>query len=129
VVTDVGLVLDTDVLLVYAGGSDQVGLIMSKIADVGSSVLVPATCLASAYRDGLSVSWPYLDVLSSLPYVVVAPLEHDQCAVLGGWARSLGLDLAHAAMEAAAHPIVPLMTAHRERVTEFLPKQWPIIDV
>jgi hypothetical protein len=129
VADDVGLVLDKDALLVYSAGSERVGLVMSKVADAGLSVLVPATCLAAAYRDALAVSVPYLDVLSNLQYVVVAPLEHDHCAVLGGWAQSLGLDLAHAAIEAAGHPIVPLMTASRSKVTEFLPKEWPIIDV
>lgn len=61
--------------------------------------------------------------------VVVSPFEHDHCAVLGGWARKLGIPLAHAAVEAAGHPIVPLMTAHRELVTQFLPKEWLIIDI
>ena len=125
----VGLVLDTDALLVYSGGSDLVGGTMSKTAETGHRVLIPATCLAAAYSQALPVSVPYLDVLSSLPYVVVAPLEQDHCPVLGGWARTLGLDLAHAAIEAASHPIVRLMTASRAKVTEFLPKEWPIIDV
>jgi hypothetical protein len=126
---ELGLVLDTDALLVYSAGSERVGFAMSRAADAGQSVLVPATCLAAAYRDAPAVSVPYLDILASLPYVVVAPLEHDHCSVLGGWAQSLGLDLAHAAIETAAHPIVRLMTAHRKLVTEFLPKEWPIIDV
>jgi hypothetical protein len=126
---DIGLVLDTDALLVYAGRSDRVGEFMATVADEGGIVLVPATCLAAAYRHALNVSVPHLDVLSTLPYVVVTPLEHDHCLVLGGWARTLGLDLAHAAIEAASHPIVRLMTAHRKQVTEFLPSEWPIIDV
>jgi len=44
-------------------------------------------------------------------------------------ARTLGLDTAHAAIEAAAHPVVPLMTSQRDLVSRFLPKEWPIIDV
>jgi hypothetical protein len=39
------------------------------------------------------------------------------------------MDLAHAAIEAAAHPIVQLMTAQRRLLTELLPKEWPIIDI
>jgi hypothetical protein len=48
---------------------------------------------------------------------------------LGGWARTLGLDTAHAAIEAATHDIVPLLTNKRDLVTRFLPKEWPIIDI
>jgi hypothetical protein len=56
-------------------------------------------------------------------------LTREYCAVLGGWARTLGLATAHAAIEAAAHAVVPLITSQRDLVTRFLPKQWPIIDV
>ena len=34
-----------------------------------------------------------------------------------------------AAIEAAARPVVTLMTSQRGLVTQFLPKEWPIIDV
>jgi hypothetical protein len=128
-VTDVGLVLDTDALLSYADGSDRVGAFIADTADAGFTVLIPATCLAAAYRAVAGAGWPYLDVAASLPHVMVAPLEHDHCAVLGGWSRSLGLDLAHAAIETAGHPIVPLLTSRRDLVTQFLPKEWPIIDL
>jgi hypothetical protein len=129
VIDNVGLVVDTDALLVYSAGSERVGLTMSRAAEAGQSVLVPATCLAAAYSHAVAVGVPYLDILANLPYVVVTPLEQDHCSVVGGWARTLGLDLAHAAIEAASHPIVRLMTAHRDMVTAFLPKEWPIIDV
>jgi hypothetical protein len=55
-------------------------------------------------------------------------LESDHCAVLGGWARTLGLDTAHAAIEAAI-AITPLMTRQRALVTQFLAAEWPIIDI
>jgi hypothetical protein len=129
VVTDVGLILDASALLSYAEGREAVGHEIAETADHGLTVLVPATCLAAAYKDVNSEGWPYLDVISGMPSVVVVPLEHDHCAVLGGWARTLGLPLAHAAVETANHPIVPLMTAHRDLVTQFLPKEWPIIDI
>jgi hypothetical protein len=70
-----------------------------------------------------------LDVIANLAHAVVAPLTHEHCAVLGGWARTIGLDTAHAAIEAATHAIVPLITSKRDLVTQFLPKDWPIIDV
>jgi hypothetical protein len=93
-------------------------------------VLVPALRLAEAYRQVDTARWSYVDVLGTLPDVVVAPVEHGHCPFLGGWARTLGtVDLAHAAMEAAANPIVPLMTAYRDTVTRVLPEEWPIIDV
>jgi len=129
-VNGIGLILDTSALLSYAEGSDgEVGRNIAFQADNGLSVLVPATCLAVAYKDVTSDGWPYLDVLSGMASIVVTPLEHDQCAVLGGWARKLGLPLAHAVVETTGHPIVPLMTAHRDLVAQFLPKEWPIIDV
>ena len=68
-------------------------------------------------------------VTASLEHVVVSPLEREHCAFLGGWARTLGLATADAAIEAATHAITPLMTSQRDLVTQFLPKEWPIIDV
>jgi hypothetical protein len=128
-VSEVFLVLDTAALLAYAYGTDDVGELMVEAADSGSDVLIPATCLASAYHKVFRDGWDYLDVLATLPQTVVAPLTAEQCAVVGGWARTLGLDTAHAAFEAAAHPVVPLMTDRRELAARFLPKGWPIIDV
>ena len=125
----VGIVLDTAALLAYAGGDLRVGEIVAAVADRAETVLVPATCLASAYRDVDGARWDLLDVLAGLAHVVIAPLERDHCAVLGGWARVLGLDTAQAATEAATQAVTPLMTAHRESVTRFLPKDWPILDV
>jgi hypothetical protein len=124
-----GLVLDTAALLAYAEGTDRVGDRLAAVADRGESVLIPATCLASAYQQVTNDGWDYLDVIANLEHSVVAPLTHEHCAVLGGWARTLGLDTAHAAIEAAAHAVVPLMTSQRDLVTRFLPKDWPIIDV
>jgi hypothetical protein len=102
---------------------------MAEAADSGLGVLVPATCLATAYQQVADDGWAYLDILATLPQTVVAPLTAEHCAVLGDWSRTLGLDTAHAAFEAASHPVVPLMTDQRELVTRFLPKEWPIIDV
>lgn len=124
-----GLVLDTAALLAYAAGTGMVGGRVAVVADRGETVVIPATCLACAYQRVTSDGWDYLDVISNLEHTVVVPLVHDHCAVLGGWARTLGLDTAHAAIEAATHAIVPLMTSQRDLVTRFLPKDWPIIDV
>ena len=124
-----GLVLDTAALLAYAQGRDRVGDRLAAVADRGECVIIPATCLASAYRQVPDDGWDYLDVIAGLQHVVVAALTHRYCAVLGGWARTLGLDTAHAAIEAAAHAIVPLMTSHRDLVTRFLPVGWPIVVV
>lgn len=127
--TEVSLVLDTAAVLAYANGTDDVGELMAEAADGGRGVLIPSTCLATAYHRVVGDGWRYLDILATLPQTVIAPLTGEQCSVLGGWARTLGLDTAHAAYEAAAHPIVPLMTSQRELVIRFLPKEWPIIGV
>jgi hypothetical protein len=128
-VRNVGVVLDTAALLAYAKGSIRVGQHLAVVADKGEAVLIPATCLASAYRDVAGTGWDLLDLIANLDHAVVSPLERDHCAVLGAWARVLGLDTAQATIEAATHAIVPLMTSQRDLVTQFLPKEWPIIDV
>jgi hypothetical protein len=116
-----GLVLDTDAILAYVEGTEAVGEHLASAADHGYAVLIPATCLAAAYQRVENEGWNYLDVLASLDHALVAPLTHEQCPVLGRWARNLGLDTAHAAIEAASNPVVPLMTSRRDLVTRFLP--------
>jgi hypothetical protein len=124
------LVLDTDAVLAYADGSLTVARFISKAADAEDFVLVPALCLAEAYRRADSRSWNHLDVLSSLDAAVVTPVEPDDLPFLGGHARTLGSKhLAHAVLAAAARPITPIMTSQRERVTQILAKEWPIIDL
>lgn len=124
-----GLVLDTAAVIAYTNGSELVGREISAAADEGLKVVVPAACFATAYQRVTSDGWGLLDILGTLPQVVVAPLEHDMCAVLGGWARTLGLDLAQAAIESATFPATPLVTDQRRLVTRILPKEWPIIDL
>lgn len=126
---DVGVVLDTGALLAYAAGPSEVGAYLVEVADRGQVVLIPATCLACAYRDAHNDGPELLDLIANLEHGVVSPLEREHCAVLGGWARTLGLATAHAAIEAATHSITPLMTSQRDLVTQFLPKEWPIIDI
>jgi hypothetical protein len=128
-VRSIGIVLDTAALLAYVAGSIRVGEIVALLADRGETVLIPAACLATAYRDSDSEGSALLDLLSGLEHVVVTPLTREHCAVAGGWSRVLGLDTAQAAIEAASNPITPLMTEHRSLVTRFLPKTWPIVDV
>lgn len=124
------LVLDTDSVLAYASGSLDVGERISRAADAQDFVLVPALCLAEAYRRADSGTWQYLDILSNLDATVVTPVEPDDALFLGGHARKLGSKhLAHAVLEAAAHAVTPIMTSQRERVTQILPKEWPIIDL
>ncbi|WP_433263610.1 hypothetical protein ACQPWR_26725 [Micromonospora vinacea] len=127
--TDAGLVLDTNCLLAYSEGMEAVGEQIAKVADKGYRVIVPALCLAAAYRQVTSDGWPLLDIVGDLERVMVTPVEHDMCAILGGWSRALGgMDLAQAAME-AARAITPIMTDRRELLGEVLPKEWPIIDL
>ena len=124
-----GLILDTAAVQAYSRGTNDVGEFLADAADNDLSVLIPATCLAVAYQQASDDEWGYIDILAGLPQVVVAPLTENFCAVLGDWARTLGLDLAHATIEAVTRPVVPLMTSQRDLVTRFLPAQWPIIDV
>ncbi|WP_405099906.1 hypothetical protein [Micromonospora sp. NBC_01412] len=127
--TDAGLVLDTSCLLAYSEGAEAVGEQIAKVADKLQVVIVPALCLAAAYRQVTSDGWPLLDIVGALEQVVVTSVEHDMCATLGGWSRTLGsMDLAQAAME-AARATTPIMTDRREALGEVLPKEWPIIDL
>jgi hypothetical protein len=93
-------------------------------------VAVPALCLAEAYRRVTGARYPYLELLTALPHVVVTRVEAADCLFLGGWARSVGtLHLSHAVLETASRPVVRLMTSARVAVTTILPVGWPIIDV
>jgi hypothetical protein len=128
--TEIGVVLDTAALIAYARGNARVGELLVNLADNGERYVVPSTCLASAYRDAPTGGEDLLDLIANQPLAVVVPLEHEHCAVAGGWARVLGLDTAHAAIEAAStDAVVPLMTDKRDLVTQFLAKEWPIIDI
>jgi hypothetical protein len=128
-VTDAGLVLDTSAALAYTEGSLAVGLRIVDAGDEGLAVLLPALCLAEAYRRVDTVGANLLELLADLPHVDVTPVERDLCPFLGGWSRTLGaMDLAHAAIEAAGWPSALFMTTHRQEVTRVLPKEWPIVD-
>lgn len=124
-----GIVLDTAALLAYAAGDLKVGEIVALLADRGETVVIPAACLATAYRDVHAEGSSLLDLIVGLDHALVAPLTREHCAVAGGWSRILGLDTAQAAIEAANNPVTPLMTEHRSLVIRFLPKAWPIVDV
>jgi hypothetical protein len=127
---EVGLVLDTPAILAYATHRSAVGERLFELADADQIALLPALCLAEAYRRIDSPGWDYLDVLSDLPHSVVAPVERDLCSMLGGWARSTGsMDLAHAALEAAVRAIVPIMTNRAELLGDVLARDWPIIGL
>lgn len=127
---EAALVLDADAVLAYANGSINVGERISRAADAADFVIVPALCLAEAYRRVEGDAWQYLGVLSDLETTVVTPVRPDDALFLGGHARTLGSKhLAHAVLEAAAHAVTPIVTAQRERVTQVLAKEWPVIDL
>jgi hypothetical protein len=129
-VNEPALVLDADAALAYARGSFGVGMRISRAADAGDFVILPALCLAEAYRRADSEAWHYLDVLSNLDGTIVTSVRPDDPPVLGGHARVLGSKhLAHAVIEAASHPITPIMTSQRERVIQILAKEWPIVNL
>jgi hypothetical protein len=126
-----GLALDTTALLAYSATKLDVGHRIAKAADRGADVLVPALCLALAHQQATASQWEMLEVLAGLPHIRITPVEADMCSMLGGWSRRLAgqLDLAQLAMDAAAHPLVPILTDRRELLGEVLPKEWPIIDL
>jgi hypothetical protein len=129
-VDDVGLVLDADAILAYSRGRYGIGELLTQAADEGVAVAVPALCLAEAYRRADSARYPYLELLTALPHVVVTRVEPSDCLFLGGWAKSVGtLHLSHAVLETASRPVVRLMTSARAAVATILPALWPIIDV
>jgi hypothetical protein len=125
----IGLVIDTAALLAYSEANTRVGEVVAAVADRGETIVIPSTCLATAYERVPSPGENLLDVMATLPHALVAPLEWDHCAVVGGWARTLGLDTAHAAVEAATHGVVPIMTGQRVLLRQILPSDWPIIDI
>lgn len=62
--------------------------------------------------------------------MVVDPLARADCPFVGGRARTLeAMDVAHAALAAAANPVVPVMTSLGDLFGRVLPKEWPIIEV
>lgn len=128
--TDPALVLDTDAVLAYTHGSLRVGSRVAQVTNEARNVLIPVLCMAEAYRRATSDEWDYLELLWTVPGVVVTQVKPGDAQVLGGHARKLGSKhLAHAVIEAAAYPVTPIMTSQRERVTQILPKEWPIIDL
>ncbi|WFE52203.1 hypothetical protein [Micromonospora sp. WMMD1155] len=126
-----GLALDTAALLSFASGTKNVGNKIAETADYSQEVLVPALCLAHAHERVAPAQWEMLELLVALPHVQVTSVEANMCGYLGGWSRRMEgrMDLAQLAMDAAAHPLVPIMTDRRELLGEVLPKEWPIIDL
>jgi hypothetical protein len=93
-------------------------------------VVIPALCLAEAYRRTDSDGWHLLDVLAEHPNVIVTPVERDMCGILGGWTRAIEeMDVAQAAIEAASRPMVPIMTDKAEQVKRFLVEEWPVVEL
>jgi hypothetical protein len=126
-----GLALDTAALLVYSAGAKDVGKRIAEAADYNRDVLVPALCLARAHEGATAEQWEMLELLAALPQVQITPVDPEMCSYLGGWSRRMSgrMDLAQLAMDAATHPLVPIMTDRRELLGEVLAKEWPIIDL
>jgi hypothetical protein len=126
-----GLVLDTAAIVDYSCGSERVGRHIAEVADAALAVFVPALCLATAYQAAVGDRWRVLDVLPTLPHIVIRSVEADMCAVLGGWTRLTEghMDHAQAAIEAAWHPPTPILTDRRDLITKVLADGWPIIDL
>lgn len=122
-------VLDTTAVLAYLRRTGGIGPMLSSTAEKGERVVLPALCLADAYRQADAEAAVMLDGMRDLPHIVVTSVDQGDCAVLGGWTGVVGrIDLAHAMIEAASAQ-VPLVTADRELAVRILPEEWPIIDV
>lgn len=121
-------VLDTSALLAYTKGSLAVGELLAIITDDGDTVLVPAACLAEAYRrlDGES---SLLSLLSGIPCVAHAPLRPEQAAEVGAVAAKGGsVHSGHAIVETVAAD-AQLVTNEAARMRGLLPRGWPVIEV
>lgn len=128
--TEAGLVLETSAVVAYAEGNFSVGMKIAEVADRRLEIILPAVCLAEAYQQTGKNNSSYLDLLAELGNVTVTPVEHDMCSVLGGWTRIMEtMGTAQAAMEAAARPVVPIMTNRGEMIHQILAREWPIIGL
>jgi hypothetical protein len=125
----VTLVLDTSALLAYTKGSIAVGELLSIITDDEDTALVPASCLAEAYRQLPPGPDAILGILTDVPCIAVAPLAPEHAAQVGAAARQASsVDAGHAAVEAVVHD-AQLATQDGATMTRLLPPDWPIIDV
>jgi hypothetical protein len=125
----VTVVLDTSAVLAYTKGSIAVGELLSIVADDGDTALVPAACLAEAYRRLVDDGDELLGVLASVPCVEVAALSADQAASVGVVARgATGIDLGHAAAEAVARH-AQLATRNHAVMSRLVPVDWPVIEL
>ncbi|MEU5961480.1 hypothetical protein ABZ777_09760 [Micromonospora parva] len=127
--TGSAFVLDTPALLAFASGDEEVAAGISVASDRRLTVIIPAACLATSYRQTPQEGWWALDLLAALRPTGTRALSAECSAALGLWLRDMpAMDLAQAAME-AARAITPIMTDRRELLGEVLPKEWPIIDL
>ncbi|MDR7278760.1 hypothetical protein [Catenuloplanes atrovinosus] len=126
----VAAVLDTGAITAYMGGeSIDVGGLLAGAALRHQWAVVPALCLAAAYREATPEQALRLDILMNLPTALIPPVVPGDAPVLGGWSRITEQpDLAHALLEAVSRH-APLVTTRREVATRVLPKEWPIIEV
>jgi hypothetical protein len=121
-------VLDTSTLLAYTKGSLAVGELLSIITDDGDTALIPAACLAEAYRqmDGEN---SLLSLLSGIPCVAHAPLTPEQAAEVGAIsAKGGGVDSGHAIVETLAAD-AQLVTTEAAKMRGLLPRGWPVLEV
>jgi hypothetical protein len=125
----VTVILDTTAVLAYTKGSIAVGELLSIVADDGDTAVVPASCLAEAYRQLAEGGDALLAVLSAVPCVEVAPLAAERATEVGVAARrSAGIDVGHAAAEAVGHG-AQLATQDGAAMSRLLPAHWPIIEL
>ena len=123
------IVLDTAAIESYMRQEMVVGQAISKLAFGVQFVALPVLCLAEAYRAARGDDALVLDVLSNHPKAIVTPVAPDDAQMLGGWSRIVGRhDLAHAALDAAAHRAT-LITSERKTINRVLSEGWPIIDL
>jgi hypothetical protein len=122
--------MDTACVLAYVDGHYEIGKAIADRADLGESVVVPMVCLMEAYRRVDPKRHEMVEMLASLDNVETPPVEVGDCAFIGGWGRQVGsLDLAHAVLEAASRPIVPIMTGDPDAVRTVLAPGWPVLPL
>jgi hypothetical protein len=125
----VTVVLDTSAVLAYTKGSIAVGELLAIVADDEDTALIPAACLAEAFRQSAAGDEAMLNVLSTVRCVEVALLQPDRAPKIGISSRGCaGIDVGHAITEAVAHN-AQMATPNVQLMTDLLPAGWPIIEL
>jgi len=125
----IGLILDHTAVRFYRDGRGRVGALIARTSAMRQRIGLPVLALAEGYRHAGPEQALVLDVLANLPAVDILPLDATAAPTLGTWANRLGdYPLAHAVLETASRPVVPLVSALPTTVHRILAEGWPVVS-